>query len=301
MNLTEVEDSAYERVLVTGLSGAGKTTLVSKLAEKFNLIWLDVESGKSTLFKLPKEWQRRINLIQIPDSASYPIASETILTLFKGNKANICAAHGKVDCTLCKKASAHFDLIDFNTMDKQNTIVVIDTVTQVSHSVLAHLMRNRDVTAKPERDDWGALRKHTEYLASQWQAVNFHLVCIAHLIEANLEDGKTKLVPSFGSAGMSAEFAKFFSHVVYVDIVNKKHKAFSSSTYSSNVLTKSRTDFLIESLSEPSLLPIFEKTGEDRIKIVEEVKETPAEINSQGAAAVDKLAALRAKLGGGGK
>lgn len=300
--LTEVKDSSYERVLVTGLSGAGKTTLVSKLAEKFNLIWLDVESGKSTLFKLPREWQERINLISIPDSASYPIAADTIIELFRKEKANICAAHGKHDCALCKKSGAAVDTIDFAKMDKANTIVVVDTVTQVSHSILAHLMRGRDVTAKPERDDWGGLRKHTEALASQWQAANYHLVCIAHLIEATLEDGKVKLVPNFGSAGMSAEFAKFFSHVVYVDVVNKKHKAFSSSTYSNSVLTKSRTDFRIEDLAEPSLLPLFAANRPIVTSAANTETETEteqvvkAEEKSQGAVAVDKLAALRAKM-----
>lgn len=300
VQLTKANDSVYERVLVTGLSGVGKTTLVSKLAEKFNLIWIDVENGKSTLFKLPREYQERINLISIPDSAAFPVAAATLLELFKKSKASICVAHGKTDCALCKKSGADVDVVDFTTMDKANTIVVVDTVTQVSHSILAHLMRDRDVTAKPERDDWGGLRKHTEYLASQWQAADYNLVGIAHLIEATLEDGKTKLVPNFGSAAMSAEFAKFFSHVVYLDIVNKKHKAFSSSTYSSTVLTKSRTDFLIESLPEPSLLPIFEKSAEVRKEEVV-VKQEVAQVveiqsNAQGATAADKLAQLRAKM-----
>lgn len=260
MKLTEAfTGSSYfpQRVAVVGLPGSGKSTLVAALAVTHKLHWIDVENGAESLLKLSPEAQANINLIQLPDSASYPIAADTLAQLFRAGKANICHAHGKVNCALCNKTAPEaFDTLDFSALDS-NDIVVIDSGTQWSNSILAHIMKARPVDAKPERDDWGALRKHTEFALSQMQAATFNLVVIFHAQEAAMEDGKTKLVPTFGSASMSTEVAKAFGHVVYCDIRNRKHVAFSSSIALPNVLTKSRTDFEIEKLDVPSLAPIF--------------------------------------------
>ena len=260
MRLSESFKGAYtpQRVAIVGLPGSGKTTLAAALAEAgFQLHWVDVENGAETLLKLSPTARNNIDLIRLPDSASYPIAADTLAQLFRHSKANICQAHGKVDCSICKKSAPEaFDLLDFNVLDSKD-IVVLDSGTQWSNSILAHVMKARPVDAKPERDDWGALRKHTEFALSQMQAATFNLIVIFHAQEAPMEDGKTKLVPTFGSAAMSTEVAKAFGHVVYCDIRNRKHVAFSSSTALPNVLTKSRTDFEIEKLAVPSLVSIF--------------------------------------------
>lgn len=246
-----------QRVLILGLPGTGKSTLAAALANEYNLIWFDLENGKESLYKLPPDAQARINLIHLADSATYPIAADTMMQLFKYQRGKICHAHGKLGCALCtKNAPDAFDSVDLTTLTAQD-IVVIDSGTQWSHSILAHVMKGRPIEAKPERDDWGALRKHTEFALSQMQAASFNLVVIFHAQEATLEDGKTKLVPIFGSAAMSTEVPKAFGHVVYTDIKNKKHVAYSSSTALPNVLTKSRTDFEIEALPAPTLSPIF--------------------------------------------
>jgi hypothetical protein len=268
MKLTSHPSIRTTKVLVTGIPGSGKSTLVAQLAEVYNLIWIDLEGGASTLTKLPIDWQERIDLISLPDSASYPIASDTLTQLFKSGKASICQTHGKVNCPICKKAGAGFDSVDFSTLGP-DTIVVIDSVTQLSHSILSHVTRAQPVDYKPEWDDWGSLRKITEFFCSQFQAVSFNLVCIAQVTEAKLDDNRTKLVPSFGSAGMSASFSKAFDHIVYCEVRNGKHVAGSSSRYNNSILTRSRTDFCIETLAIPSLLPVFRVASAISAEIVD--------------------------------
>ena len=137
-------------------------------------------------------------------------------------------------------------------------ILVLDSATQLSSSILSFTTKGQPVDFKPERDDWGALRKYTEFFKSQFQGAAYNLIVICQATTAELENGVEKLVPQFGSKGMSANFGSAFDHVIYMDIKNGKHKAYSKSTALPGVLTRSRSDFDIEKQSELSLFPIFE-------------------------------------------
>lgn len=261
MKLSQHKSSATYRILIIGLSGSGKSTLAAQMAEEgWNLIWINVENAADTLFKLSPEAQERVNLINIPDTASYPIAAQTLMTLFKSGKANICNDHGKAACPICSKDSeAVITSVDFSALTPKD-IVVLDTGTQLSYSILAYTMKDKTVDTKPERDDWGALRKYTEFFKSQFQGARYNLIVVCQCQEAELENGVMKLVPSFGSAAMSASFPSAFDHVIYTEIKNKSHRAFSGSLANGSVLTRSRSDFFIENQNKLTLLPIF--TGE---------------------------------------
>lgn len=281
MKLSEAFPNEFlpQRVAIIGLPGSGKTTLAAELAEHdFDLHWIDVENGAETLLKLSDKAKDHINYIRLKDSAVYPIAADTLIQLFKTGKGTICREHSKFNCALCaKNPEAPKDTLDFSALSPKD-VVVIDSGTQWSNSILAHVMKGKPIDAKPERDDWGGLRKHTEFALSQMQAASFNLVVIFHAQEAELETGAKKLVPTFGSAGMSTEVAKAFSHVIYCDIRNKKHVAFSSSTALPNVMTKSRTDFEIEKLPTPSLAPIF--IGAKAVPVAGEI--IPAVVTEDG-------------------
>jgi hypothetical protein len=97
-------------------------------------------------------------------------------------------------------------------------------------------------------------------------------VCISHESEAEMEDGKTKIVPVAGTRNFSRNVAKYFDHVIYAQVSNAKHTFTSVTTQTMNIVAGSRTG--IDMKLTGSLLPIF--TGE---------MGTPAQSNGQKAAA----------------
>jgi len=258
MKLTEKKLSKTHRVLIYGEPKSGKTELAARLAASFNLHFFDLENGFETLLKLPHDQQERVELISIPDTKVFPIAIETMLKVITGVAVEICEEHGKVGCALCKKDNKPTTRICLNELT-ENDIVVVDSLTQLSNSAMNHLTKNESDTYKPEWTDYRNQGQLLDKFLSQVQQARFNIVCITHVVETELEDGKKKLVPVCGTTAFSRNTAKYFDHVVYCEVKNKKHNFASSTTYANNVLTGSRTDISLETKDAPTLLDIFKK------------------------------------------
>lgn len=256
MKLTDKIPSSSHRVLIYGAPKSGKTQLASQLAAKYKLIWFDLENGYQTLLKLRKEEQSNIELISIPDTKTFPIAIETMLKVMIGNKVNICEEHGKVTCPVCTKDNKPMTSICLNELDN-STVVVIDSLTQLSNSAIAFITKNQPDDYKMDFSDWGNLKAVVEKFLSQVQQAKYNIICISHEEEVEMEDGRKKIVPVCGSSKSSRNTAKYFDHVVYCEVKNKKHGAASATTFMNNVVTGSRTDVVIESAVTPTLLDIF--------------------------------------------
>lgn len=259
MKLSQMKGSKSHRVLLFGPPKAGKTFLAGKLSEKYNLLWFDLEKGVDTLLQLPPEQQERVEVISLPDTRSFPIAIETCLKAIKGSKGTICEEHGKWNCMVCEKAGAASIPVELNSLGL-DTIVVFDSLTQLTNSAIAHITKNKPDDYKLEYDDWGNLGKLMDIFLSHVQQAPFHVVCISHETEAEMEDGKNKIVPVAGTRNFSRNAAKYFDAVIYCEVKNKKHVAASSTTYSGSILTGTRTGQALEKEEIPNLIPIF--TGE---------------------------------------
>lgn len=261
--------SKTHRIIIYGGPKSGKTLLAGALAEYYKLIWIDLENGHETLFQLPEEWQKNIELIDIPDTRSYPIAIETCLKMVKG-AVTICEEHGKVSCMLCKReetdrmkadptCGAHKDL--FSDVDLTNLgpkhVVVFDSLTQLSNSAIAFITKKQPDDYKLDYDDWGNLGKLLDIFLSHLQQAKYNVIVISHETEAETEGKKKTLVPVGGTRNFSRNIAKYFDHVIYAERKNKKHVFSSSSQYATTILTGSRTGVCIEQEDKPSLLPIF--------------------------------------------
>jgi len=256
MKLSQRIASKSHRVLLFGPPKSGKTQLAGELSKEYNLLWFDLEAGIDTLLKLPNEQKERIEVVTLPDTRSYPIAIETMLKVIKGAKSEICEKHGKVSCGLCKKENLPFISIELSSLPL-DTIVVVDSLTQLTNSAISHITRNQPEDYKLNYDDWGNLGKLMDTFLSHVQQSGFHVVCISHETETEMEDGKMKLVPTAGTKAFSRNTAKYFDEVIYCEVKNKKHLAASSTTYNGNILTGSRSGSVLESQSEASLIPIF--------------------------------------------
>jgi hypothetical protein len=255
--MSSIAKVSEQRVCLFGPPKTGKTELAGKLAEKYNILFFSLENGHMTLSKLPMEWQERIEVINIRDSRTYPIAIETMMKVIKGDEVFICTAHSKVSCPACKPKNLPQERVCLKELDA-SWIVVIDSLTQLTNSGIAHITKSQPDDYKLQLDDWGALKVLMDKFLSQVQVAPYNIVCISHEEEVKFEDGRTKIVPVAGSSNSSRNTAKYFDHVVYCNVVNKKHVVGSATDYSMSVLTGSRTDVKLEATKDGgSLLDMF--------------------------------------------
>jgi len=305
--LNTLRHSRTHRILIFGPPKSGKTQLAGELATHgYNLIWIDMENGHETLFKLPLEAQERIELISLRDTKKYPIAIETVLKLIKG-KVSICEQHGKVNCLLCKKESAPFTDVDVHNMDNK-TAIVFDSLTQLTTSAINNITKAQPEDYKLQTDDWGHLAKLIDVFATTIQQADYNVIAISHETEAETEGKKRTLVPVAGSRNSSRNIAKAFDHVIYAERKNKKHIFASSTAYMNTILTGSRTDICLEKEAEASLISIFEQKEYPQDAPVAGAKQPASPVssatakqpakqpaNNNGAVAAGILAKLRQK------
>lgn len=263
MKLTQYAPSAARKILIYGPPKTGKTELVARLAEKYKLWWFDLEDGIKTVLHSPrmqKEWLDNIEYFHIPDTQTFPVAIETMLKVIKRAAAPICHVHGVVNCAVCKRDNQPFTDINLATFTN-NDILVLDSGSQLSASAMnfiqKDLIRQDKFEQKPDWDDYFKQGRILDRVFSIMQQSPFNVVCITHENLVEMEDGKKKLVPIAGTSQFSKTFAKYFDDVVYCDIVNKKHKAASSTTYSGSIVLGSRTGKELEKMEVPNLLELF--------------------------------------------
>ena len=256
MKLTDKISSGTHTVLIYGPPKTGKSELAGKLSEFKKLLWFDLENGYSTLLKFPQEWKERIEIISIPDTRSFPVAIETCLKIVKGGPVRICEQHSKVSCPACVKDSKPFTEIDLTKIGP-DTVVVFDSLTQLTNSAISHITKGKPDDYKMEYGDWANLGKLMDIFLSHIQQASYNVVCISHETEAELEDGKIKLVPVAGTRAFSRNTPKYFSHVIYAEVKNKKHNFYSSTTAANNLSTGSRTGISLESIADSPLIAIF--------------------------------------------
>lgn len=254
--LTSMVKSKTKRVLVFGPPKSGKTELAARLAEHFNVLYLGCENGQDTMYKLPMAMQEKIEVVALPDSRVYPIAAETMLKVIRGTEVKICDEHGKVGCPICTRDGKSVTTVELNKLD-ETWVVVVDSLSQLVNSMIAHITKGKPDDYKLQTDDWGNLGKLMDMFLSQVQAARYNIVVISHEMGVEMNDGKEKLVAVAGTKNFSRNSAKYFGEVIYCELKNKKHVFGSSTSYANGIVTGSRDDFSLEDYEEPKLLYLW--------------------------------------------
>lgn len=237
-----------QSILAFGESFTGKTkTVAEQLAPHFKLIWLDVENGLQTLLQLPDELLENITYIRIPDTATNPVAIKTIGLFFSANKPiRICYEHGEVGCVKCKGEEQAY-LFDPNTIG-QDTVVVVDSLTQVSDSAIKFTMQSSEKSiftvgpGKAGYDEFGGQGALLLSLLSHMQHAPYHRVFISHAEFIQEQTGGEKIYPVCGTRTLSSKVSRYFDHVVFLYRKNNKHNMASSTTFAHNIMCGSRSD-----------------------------------------------------------
>lgn len=264
MKLTDYIPSAARKILVYGAPKTGKTDFVGQLAATHKLWWFDLEDGVKTLISSPrmkKEWLANIELFKIPDTQTFPVAVDTLLRVIKGGDHAICHAHGSVNCSRCKSLGAEAATTINVGAFTSNDVLVIDSVSQLAASVMNYIKRDvilkDNYDAKADWDDYAKQGRIMDRIFSILQQAPFNVVAISHEQLVEMEDSKKRIVPIGGTSNFSKTFAKYFDDVVYCEIVNKKHKFASSTTYSGSIVLGSRAGKMLETMEQPSILELF--------------------------------------------
>jgi len=247
-----------QKVLVYGPPKVGKTEYVGRLAEAgFQLIWLDLEGGATTLInRISNEGKKNIWLINVPDTREMPRAAETVSQIAanfqKPVKIRVCDLHGRISCPDCtKKVPDEFVIVDLETLQQdRNYVLVIDSLTQLDQSIINYISRKKDPLNyanlldgfdKFEWDDWGDLGIILRGILQAIQAAPLHIIVISHETEVKMTDGSEKIVPAGGTRNFARSNAKYFDHVLYMQVSNNKHTTQSSTLGSSRIIMGTRS------------------------------------------------------------
>lgn len=265
MDLDSYDEIKRTKVLVYGPPKSGKTAMVGQLArEGFTLHWFDMEQGIKTLMNpetLPKEFRKNVRLYNIPDHRTYPVAIDALRGLFKGGAKRYCYDHGVSGCPLCNKieSAVWSDTIELSKFTDKD-ILVIDSWTQVSGSAESKVTLKdfqKDPEYKTTWDDYMQQGNYLKEVLTKIQVCNYNIVVISHDVDVEKSENKEKIVPVGGTRNFSKTMAKYFDEVIYLQVLNKKHSAYSATTWSNTTLTGGRSGVKLEEGKELGLKDIF--------------------------------------------
>jgi len=265
VDLSDYDQTKRVKAIIYGPPKSGKTALIGALAEAGFTIWFfDFEQGIKTLLNpaiLKPEFRKQVKVFNIPDHRGYPIAIDTLRELFKGGKKKFCYNHGKNMCPICSREAGNrwSDEIDISTFTDKD-ILVIDSWTQVANSA-ANKVSLKEWMKDPEYkftfDDYRLQGMYQDEILTKIQVSNLNIVVITHDTDVEKSESKERMVPNAGTRNFSKTIAKYFDEVIYVQVLNKKHSAYSSTTFSNTILTGGRSGVKLEDGSNTSIVDIF--------------------------------------------
>ena len=277
---------------------SGKTFAAAQFSKDYNLLWLDCEKGYQTLFTaITDEMAEKVELVVVNDTQDKPNAVKTIGKLFTENrKHRICDEHGIIACPECSK-NPNATYVDTNLYELDTSwIVVVDSLTQLSDSAIAHALGKVDTfdKKKVEYDHYDRQGLLLKNILTATQRLPCHTIFISHEEELEQEDGSKKLCPVGGTRNFSRKVTRYFDHCVYFEIKNAQHRANSDTSSARKYQAGSRNNVALE--KDDDLLSLFlpKERSPDAKAPATAVKQTITKPASPGNALLQKAAASRA-------
>jgi hypothetical protein len=291
MNLNEIakainKPSTSKTILIYGKSKTGKSTMAATIAKckSINTVhWFDNENGLEGLVtmvktgKLTEEEAQKIIIYKIEDSVEHPYAFETISKLIGLKRPlAICDAHGRVDCSDCKKTNASSQLFDMSKCNS-NTAIVIDSGSQYSDSIMHFYNDGKLSKGTAGLDAYREQGLRLVEFLTEVQGAKTNWIIITHDLVVELEAGSERVAamdykgqkientyPLIGTKPFAMKVGKYFAHVAYLEVKLGKHIGGSSTTYKAGTITGSRTGWRLEDQVTQdkkawlSLVPLFD-------------------------------------------
>ena len=288
MKLSELVKAIHEtgqpancfNILIYGDPKTGKTELagtVAKVPWIKNVYWFDLENGSDTLIRMVRdgrlstEQAEKITVYRIPDIPSVPRAMETMLKCLTVRQDHmICEDHGKINCVRCQESygtKPHFSGQLFNLSNcTTEDVVIIDSGSALATSTLNFYCMNQPVDFKPGWDEYGPQGRVLDDVSLIIQNAKTNFILITHTltVEPKKKDpngkevvGADKIFPLFGTKNTSKKIAKYFSHVIYLEMRLGLHRGGSSTDYKADVITGSRGGWQLEREKELDLSTLF--------------------------------------------
>lgn len=268
---------------IYGPPKSGKTRLaitICKVPQVSRVFMIDIENGHETILTMyrmgliTEEEAKKINIINVQDTPDRPLGGETVLKLLTVQQLQVvCDEHGRVNCgdKSCQGPDKKPTGTPFNiTTLGHNDVVIIDSGTALTNSILNYHLRGKPRDYKPGWEEFGPLARDLSNILTIIQACKTNFILVTHQLAVDrdvtvIREGKSVTVktedvyPLIGTKPFAMNCAKYFSHVLYMHLEGGRHKGGSSTTYRYRTVTGSRGGWQIEKLKEPSLASIFDQ------------------------------------------
>lgn len=232
----------FQKVIIYGESGTGKSLMAMLLAQKYKLLYMDLENGSDVVELVNPDWWDNINLVTIQDTPKKPNALEAMLYFWDDEPGYVCWDHGKWKCPKCLRSENKTDL-RLSEVEK-DTVVVVDSLSQLNTSTNNHIANKMNYKLfegdKFEWDDWGKNGQIMARILTGIQSARCHVIVISHEAEIEQNDGKKKLTPIGGTTNFSRGVPKYFSHVIRTSNFGGQLIAASSVSDAKKFIAKSR-------------------------------------------------------------
>lgn len=242
-----------QRTLVYAPPKSGKTAAAFGLAKLgYNVIYIGFEKGHLVLrnkgLGLSKEDYERITIVNVPDDNTNVVAETFMRLLLNGKDFTVCSAHGSSSCSLCRPDPKK-PMVGAVTLSPKswgaNTVVVIDTLTQIFLSIKAGIIARQGIKdGKIEIQHWQEVGNLMDAILTRVQQVPYNVVMLTHTQKTDIlgmdVKGKSVVIgnnyqPLAGSAKYGQTVGKIFDHVMYMGFANGKYVASTDPAFNKNL------------------------------------------------------------------